>query len=123
MIDPDVFNDRRDRFCKPCEWWKGVCLKGHSLGSPEGCPIRKFPPVEGAGYAPDKQSDQNAPQLVKGCCGHSEEMPPLTWSQVLIQFTKSLVTWIAQGLPLVDSEKHGARYEQCKPCPKFHRFY
>jgi hypothetical protein len=123
MIDRDVFNERRDTFCRQCEWWQGVCLKGHALGSSDGCPLHKFPPVEGAGYAPDKQAEQDSPKLIKGCCGGSDDMPPLTWAQVLIQFTKSIATWIAEGLPLVSSEQHGARYEQCKPCPQFKRFY
>ena len=122
MIDRDVFYTRRDTFCQPCEWWKGVCLKGHSLASPQGCPIQKFPPVDGAAFAPDKAVSPEAPQLVAGCCG-GDDMPPLSWAQVLVNLAKSMATWIAQGLPLVDAEKHGERYDQCKPCGQFKGFY
>lgn len=123
MIDHDVFYERRDKFCAVCEWWKGACLKGHSLASPQGCPIQKFPPVEGASYAPDKEVAQTAPQLVQGCCGSPDDLPPLTWTQVLTSFARSMAAWVSQGLPLVDSKDHGARYDHCKTCPQFSGFY
>lgn len=123
MIDSEVFYARLNNHCKACPSWKNVCLKGHALSAPEGCPLRKFPPVEGAAYAEDKQAAEESPQPVKGCCGEGAEMPPLTWGQVLLHFTKSVAVWIAQGLPLVDSETHGQRYGKCKTCDKFNKFY
>lgn len=124
MIDHATFYERRDKFCQVCDWWKGACLKGHSLASPQGCPIQKFPPVEGADYAPDKPTTNDAPQVVQDCCGPGNaDLPPMTWPSVLVSFAQSMVKWVAEGLPLADAEKHGARYDQCKLCPQFHRFY
>jgi hypothetical protein len=50
-------------------------------------------------------------------------MPPLTWARVLVSFTKSMVKWIAAGVPLVGADVHGQRYGKCKSCTKFNRFY
>ena len=50
-------------------------------------------------------------------------MPPLTWGQVLVSFTKSMAEWIKAGAPLVDSQQHGLRFEQCKNCDRYHGFY
>lgn len=122
MIDHDVFYDRLNNHCKLCEWWKNVCLKGHALSSPQGCPVQKFPPVEGAGYAPDKPPDSPV-QIVSGCCPDAPEMPPVTWGQVLLQFTASVAAWIKAGMPLATVEEHGQRYGQCRVCPHFNRFY
>ena len=123
VIDSITFYERRDRFCQTCQWWRGVCLKGHALGSPEGCPIQRFPPVEGAAYALNQQAQDQTPHIVKGCCGQSDDMPPLTWAQVLALFAKSMALWITEGLPLANSALHGARYDVCKRCKKFNRFY
>ncbi len=122
MIKHEVFYARLNGHCKSCEWWKNVCLKGHALSSPQGCPIKKFPPIDGADYAPDKPPEKPT-EIVAGCCGNAPEMPPLTWGQVLIQFTTSMATWVKAGLPLATNEHHGERYGQCKTCTEFNRFY
>lgn len=124
MIDHDVFYARLNGHCKTCEWWKNVCLKGHQLASPQGCPIHKFEPVEGAGYAPDKPPNTPTEMTVMtGCCGDTPDMPPLTWGQVLLKFVVSMATWIKAGLPMVSIAEHGERYDQCKTCDEFNRFY
>jgi len=99
-------------------------MKGHGLASPEGCPIKRFPPVDGAGYALDRQAEPGAPATVRGCenCG-SQGMPPLNWGQVLASFTKSMVGWIKAGAPLVGGRVHGLRYDQCNTCTEFRSFY
>jgi hypothetical protein len=124
MIEHTVFYGRLENFCKRCPHWKNVCLKGHGLSSEEGCPVKKFLPVAGAGYAVDRQAEASAPATVRGCegCGN-QGMPPMTWGQVLASFTKSMAEWIRVGVPLVSSRIHGLRYDQCKNCTEFHRFY
>jgi hypothetical protein len=122
VIKHEVFYDRLNNHCKQCEWWKNVCLKGHGLASPQGCPLQKFPPVDGAGYAPDIPP-QKPTVLVSGCCEDAAEMPPLTWGQVLLKFTMSMATWIKAGLPMATIDHHGERYGQCKSCDEFNRFY
>ena len=98
-------------------------MKGHALSGPEGCPEHKFPPVDGAGYAQERTVGSPAPRLLTNCCGGDGAMPPLTWAQVLARFIKSMAEWLAAGAPLVSSEVHGARYDQCKNCTKFRSFY
>lgn len=121
MIPSENFYERRDRYCKPCEHWRGVCLRGHNLASPAGCPLKKFPPIQGADYAKDHEP---APvQIEQGCCGQNDGMPPLTWTDVVRAFAESVVNWIKAGLPLVGSEQHGLRYGECKKCPHFQGFY
>ena len=53
MIPRDVFYDRLEKHCKPCSEWDGVCLRGHALQSPTGCPMLKFEPIQAADYDPD----------------------------------------------------------------------
>jgi hypothetical protein len=107
--------------CKSCEFWSGVCLKGHALQSAQGCPLHKFEPIAGAGYAPDRPV-QPAPEY-PGCCGQKPDMPPLTWPQVLQEFTLTMAQWAVAGFPLADGAQHQARYGQCKLCPDFVNFY
>src|SRR5271157_673781 len=122
VIDSSVFYERLGRFCSVCPHWRGVCLKGHALALPEGCPLRLFPPVEGADYAAGHQDSPGAPPL-RECCGADSVMPPLTWTQVFISFTRSMAKWVAAGLPLVSREVHGERYAKCKSCTEFYGFY
>jgi len=122
MIEQRVFYDRLENHCKLCPHWKGVCLKGHALASDEGCPLQKFPPVNGADYAPERTTAAPAPKIVD-CCGADSRMPPLNWGQVLASFAKSMAEWIKAGLPLVSHKTHGMRYGSCKTCLQFHRFY
>lgn len=125
MIPPDVFNTRRDQHCLKCEFWRGACLKGHNLGADEGCPIHKFEPVNGADYAPDNGAPMAFQTAASaGCCGpKQEEMPEVTWVEVLKQFAVSMAEWIRTGTKLVSSEIHGERYATCKGCDRFNRFY
>lgn len=131
MVSSSVFYQRRDQHCKLCEFWRGVCLKGHKLSSPAGCPVRKFEPVEGADYAPDKLVEVHAPALT-GCCGQPagenqpESKPPaVRWEDVVAQFAKSLTEWVKQGLPLVPHVVHMERVGQCKKddCGEYRDFY
>lgn len=122
MIERSIFYNRLNNHCKLCEHWRGVCLKGHDLSSPLGCPIKKFTPVDDAGYAVENAPAPPAPRMVD-CCGGNAAMPPLTWTQVFASFTKSMVEWIKAGAPLVSSEVHGQRYDQCKNCTRFRNFY
>jgi hypothetical protein len=127
MIDHAVFYDRRDNYCLKCEHWKGACLRGHQLASPAGCPLKKFEPVGGADYAPD--SPQQAPAPIPGgkCCSSSpvEELKVIGWSDVLSSFATAMVAWVKSGAALVDSAKHGQRYDKCKVCPskRYEKFY
>ena len=124
MIEHAVFYDRLENFCKLCPHWTGVCLKGHGLSTPQGCPIKLFPPVAGADYALDRPTGALAPDLVKNCSGCGAGAPtPLNWAQVLAHFTASMAAWIKAGAPLVSGEVHGLRYAQCKACPQFRSFY
>jgi hypothetical protein len=122
-VPPELFVERRDKFCLPCPWWRGACLKGHVLGSAEGCPIHRFAPWNGAAYAPDPPVKTNPAELVPGCCQPEAEPPELSWSRVLAQFAVSLAAWIKEGMPVVDAREHGARHDQCKACPHFKNFY
>ncbi len=125
MLDRAVFYDRLENFCKRCPHWHNVCLKGHGLASADGCPLKAFPPADGADYAVDRQAESSAPGQARNCssgCG-DPEMPALGWAQVLASFTKSMAEWLKAGMPLVSSGLHGARYGQCRACPQFRRFY
>lgn len=122
MIDREAFYERRDKHCVPCEFWRGACLKGHALQSAQGCPLRKFPPIAGADYAPDKPVPVEPPQIVS-CCGGTPAMPPLTWPEVVRQFGISMARWVAEGCPVVDAHGHGERYGKCKSCTRFVGFY
>lgn len=104
-----------------CPHWNGVCLKGHSLGSAQGCPIKKFEPIGGADYAPDQPVVQT-PEMA-GCCGGKQDMPPMTWPEVLKHFATSMAKWAKEGFPVVGSKEHGERYGLCKSCTKFLNFY
>lgn len=119
MIPREQFYAHRV-ICQACDFWKGVCLKGHALQSAQGCPIRKFEPLFGAGYAPDKPVAEEV--RVKDCCG-TIAAPPLTWSKVLQQFAAAMLRWISEGCPVVDAQRHAERYGRCKACPKFVGFY
>ena len=122
VIERTLFYDRLNNHCRQCEQWKGVCLKGHALASDLGCPLRKFEPVGDAGYATEPVASAVVPKLLD-CCGSNAAMPAMTWPQVLAGFASSMVDWIRKGLPLVDGELHGQRYDRCKTCTKFRNFY
>jgi len=121
VIERAVFYDRLENFCKKCPHWKGVCLKGHSLSSDLGCPIRNFPGVNGADYAPENQAQVVTPQPCTSCGDAS--MPSLSWPEVMAAFAESLAKWIKAGVPLVNRHDHALRYGQCKDCNRFRKFY
>lgn len=55
MLPRQIFDDRMEQ-CKQCPEWNAVynvCLRGHRLQSPTGCPLRKFPPIFSAEYDKD----------------------------------------------------------------------
>lgn len=120
MVDAKTLYYRKETHCIKCEWWyAGKCRKGHLLSSPAGCPIKKFPPVLAASYAPDREPDPLPEKPPAGCaeCGVAGEgMPDLSWRQVLAQFGQSMITWVQRGLPLVERQEHGQRTSICETC-------
>jgi len=119
----NVYNQRITDHCSKCEWWNKLrCRKGHLPTSPTGCPIRKFEPVNGAGY-----DDDRLPELpvidMPPCCGHSNEMPDLSWGQVLSMFAQSMVRWVAAGLPMASDASHASRLRKCDKCPHRKNFW
>lgn len=65
MIPSSTFEERM-RICVACPFWAGACVKGHAPSSPMGCPIHKFPPIQAAGYAPDRGGLK--PVTGSSCC-------------------------------------------------------
>lgn len=124
MVPRKVFYERMEQHCKQCQHWANVCLLGHQLASPEGCPEKKFAPIQGAQYAVPREAV--APPVLTGCCNNStEELKALTWPEVLAHFAESMTRWVAEGCPLVKKEAHAARYSKCKSneCGQFRSFY
>ena len=121
MIPRDIFDNRRDNYCSRCEHWQGVCLKGHKLSSPMGCPVKKFPPVNSAAYMDDVPVPPRAIASAncRSCSDPGAQLAPLRFRDVMKQFGTSMATWVAEGLPLADKETHGARYAKCKPCEHY----
>lgn len=113
MIPADTFNARLQT-CRSCEFWKGVCLRGHKLSSTAGCPLKKFEPIQGAAYATDREPVSTPLQG----CGSCHAAPNLTWTQVLTQFAQAMVNWASSGLATKSSADHAARYAACQKCPK-----
>ena len=112
MIPRAEFLNRRDNFCKKCVSWDGVCLLGHNLGSPQGCPQMHFAPIQGAQYAEVVQKPES---VKKPCnCGSKSPVDPITWVQVVTQFGKAMLDWLKEGLPLVDAATHQSRNDTCK---------
>jgi len=121
MVAHETFHKRLE-ICKPCAYWRGVCLKGHSLRGAAGCPIRKFEPVDAADYAHDKPVDLTKPAAApcRGCGQAPAEIKPMTWPEALAHLGQSMKTWTAQGFPLCDGAAYAARIEKCKNCPGGH---
>lgn len=116
MASNNVYNERLHSFCSKCEWWSGyACRKGHLLTAPTGCPIRKFEPVNGAGYDPDRLPEPLLKDM-PSCCGKTTDMPDLSWTQVLAMFAQSMLKWAKAGLPIVPEKTHADRLRKCDIC-------
>lgn len=127
MIPRDVFYERLDKHCKPCSEWDGVCLRGHALQSPTGCPLKKFEPIQATGYDADN-GRVTRPKGQGGCVGcgapvDPNALPELSWAQVASNFTESMKQWAAAGMPVVSDREHERRYAACKSCPSFKGYY
>jgi hypothetical protein len=117
MIPHEEFYRRRDEFCAPCEHWRGVCLRGHKLSSPQGCPLQKFPPILGADYAVDMQPrTESAPGAPGGCCGSgaADELKPLSWGQAIQHLQDSLEQWNREGRKLTPEKDYLGRVDKCQ---------
>lgn len=124
MIATSVFYDRRDNYCVKCDFWKGVCLKGHKLSSPQGCPVHKFEPVHGADYANDKPA-KTAVQVPQpgNCCGNKDpDLVPLSWNDAATKLAASMRTWAASGFVTVDEKKYNQRFDTCLECEHYRWF-
>lgn len=126
MIARAVFYARLP-VCQACEYWRGACLKGHPLQSPAGCPVRKFEPVDGAGYHADTAApEMPAVAASARCCGGvvagDQDVAPLSWNQALASLAASLGEFAAKGFKLVDADTYASRLVQCRSCPEY-RFF
>jgi len=124
MINAKVFYERQG-ICALCPHWKSVCLKGHGLGSPLGCPERKFPGVEGADYMEDRPPAKVEVNAVQPCCGGAaQEVKELTYAEAAAAFVVEMKAWKAAGFPVLPGPQYDERIVICKACPGgFYRFY
>lgn len=122
MIAKSVF-DQRLAICKACRSWSNICLKGHALQSPTGCPDAKFPPVDGAAVA------QSAPVIAQDtvsmfhtCCTEeaNSELKPLSYAEAAKRFAQAMSIWQRGGFKLVTDDLHNRRLAVCKACPGGH---
>lgn len=127
MIDANIFYARM-AVCQTCPHWKSVCLKGHGLSTPLGCPEEKFPPVEGAGYLENRP----AAQLQEGitvstsCCGGlaAADVRELTYAEAAQAFVNDMKVWQAAGFPVLSDAQYTQRVDICKRCPGgFYRWF
>lgn len=129
MLSRKEFYTRLESHCKPCSEWDGACLRGHAIHSPTGCPLKKFPPVDGHSYdAEDVRVVVPAGGQRGGCrgCGAKVEpdwVTPMTWQQVLGKFSESMQVWVKEGMPLVSSVEHERRRSICESCPHYRHFH
>lgn len=124
MIDRDVFYARKET-CAQCEFWKGVCLKGHALQSPTGCPIKKFEPIEGASFHPDREVPKITAASGDCCSGHAVEgdtMKPLSWGEVFQSLVASMKKWKAAGTPIASDALYFQRIQVCRKCNHYRWF-
>lgn len=123
MIDRAVFYDRRDNYCKPCEFWRGRCRRGHSLTSPQGCPIKKFPPIQNAGYAVD-QPPEPVQANPTGCCGRTDsDLQPMTWKEAAEHLAASMAAWAKTGFKITSDDVYDERAATCQDnCPHYRWF-
>jgi len=126
MIASHVFRERFDVHCKNCEFWKGACLKGHALQSPAGCPLQKFPPVEGGDYLPDLPVPAaESGTAARPCCQGTSDapIPEMQWSEVFTHFKSAMQVWTDAGMPLTPDDAYAERVDTCKECPRYHWFH
>jgi hypothetical protein len=120
MISHELFY-RRLAVCKGCEFWQSVCLKGHPLQSPLGCPVRKFDPVDAAGYYPDTTVVKVPPTVEPAeCCGKGRtdpELKPMSWQEAAAHLKESIKKWKEAGYPMLEGEAYEHRIVTCKNCP------
>jgi hypothetical protein len=124
VIPKNVFYDRRDSHCLKCEFWKGACLKGHQLSSPLCCPLKRFEPINGADYAPDRPAPE-APSIPPpgNCCGEDAVLKPMNWNQAITHLAESLKQWQAEGRPLAPENVYNDRVGSCQDnCPHYRWF-
>lgn len=124
MIPKNIFNERRDQHCLKCEFWKGACLKGHRLSSTQGCPIKKFEPIQGADYAPDRPA-RPAPEVVTpgDCCGTDAELKPMSWIDATTHLAQSMFAWAKDHFETVPDEVYSERVGSCQDnCPHYRWF-
>ena len=124
MINAGVFYERQ-AICIACEHWKGVCLKGHGLASPLGCPKQKFSGVEGAGYMEDRPPVKIDARPAQPCCGDAApEVKELTYAEAAQAFMADMKAWQAAGFPLLSEGQYALRVNTCKTCPGgFYRWF
>ena len=100
----------RHATCKSnrCGQWKdSACGLSHRINSDSACPI---------GYFTTSQfntSSKVAPQVSK-----------LEWTDVLLDFSRSLQRWVASGLKTVLPQDHEIRFSKCQQntCGKYSNF-
>jgi hypothetical protein len=124
MISAQVFYERQ-AVCTACGHWKGVCLKGHGLASPLGCPEQKFHGVEGAGYLEDRPAAKVEISPASPCCGGAApEVKELTYAEAAQEFVRDMKAWRAAGYPMVTDAQYTGRVDICKTCPGgFYRWF
>lgn len=120
MMNDGVFQQRL-LTCRGCEFWKGVCLKGHNLKSPLGCPVQKFEPVDGAGYLPDRVVVEPLPPVRTGCgtCGKPVDasVPAMTQLEALDHLKTAMVDWAKSGFEVAPNDVFAERTRICRACP------
>ena len=122
MIDRGKFYERLE-VCRLCEFWRGVCLKGHALQSPAGCPLKKFEPIGGASYHPDVPFTVSKVEATARCCtADAADLVPLTWAQATAAFTLSMATAVKNGFVFVEDADYQARMTTCRACEEYRHF-
>lgn len=81
----------------------------------------KFEPILGAGYDDDREPDPES--VTMSCCGNRDDMPDLSWAQVLALFSQSMVRWIRSGLAIAPDRVHADRLRKCEKCPLRQNFW
>lgn len=130
MIPREIFYFRLEHHCKVCSEWDGVCLRGHALQSPMGCPMRKFEPILNTDYLEDRGRVSAPKSAAGGCAGCGKPVDPnalpvLTWTQVMGNFSESMANWIKAGMPVTPKAEHASRYAICQSnkCGQFKGYY